>query len=595
MKNIFKVVLSTIALSLCIGSGAASFKNARPTKVEAAGEAWQGIENTTLTGQYFSTSKDALNQKASSNNLGIRLLKDTTETICNTWLTSNRVTIDLNGHTLTIGSQNSPVDWFLAFAAGNVESTLNLTIQSSVAGGKINAYCTNAALYIDPTQNSYNCVANIQSGVQIKNFSSGRTVYMHSGTTFTVQNGASLIATAANQPAVTNMGGTLTNYGTLQGVTNGVTLEPVNSSTPSITMSGSNALVTPRIYSKRSGGINLSNYSYSENNASVQPVSVAYDENIVTLTDNQTLFSNINWKYKDNFSNYITVSAANSEHHHLGWVQQENNKTGYLNWMRNVYTITYNINGGKSGKTNSQSANAEQLITLRPNGFAPQDYYRFKEWNTRADGKGTSYQPNAELLILNNLTLYAIWESTVEDMVGEIKTRSSLAYHYSKDGEGNFTFTNLYVRFGGIIDEDLWNAIDSQSNIVGYGELVSTDDYLGANALQTYYLTANSNPNIEIRSYELTSDPDSYPVLYNDSEYQGVTDNYYVWNYRMSVSEADYKTTYASVAFIITEDDGVYFMDEVRKSVKDLAQDLLDTPNYNEESLGGSLDYLANR
>ena len=181
-----------------------------------------------------------------------------------------------------------------------------------------------------------------------------------------------------------------------------------------------------------------------------------------------------------------------------------------------------------------------------------------------------------------------------EDMVKDIKTRSSLAYHYSKDGEGNFTFTNLFVRFGGIIDEGLWNAIEDESHILGYGELVSTADYLGANQLKSYYATANSNPNIEYRYYEITSDPESYPVLYNDSEYQGVTDDYYVWNYRMSVSEADYTTVYASTAFIVTQDDGVYFMDEVRKSVKNLAQDLLDTPNYNEESLGGSLDYLAN-
>ena len=596
MKNIFKIGLFSLAISLCIGSGAISLKNEKPaTRVEAAGEAWQSL----YTNEYFATTKEALDQKGSAQSYGIKLLRDTTETQCNVWLTSATVVVDLNGHTLTVGSQDSPVAWYLAFAAGAVDSNLNLTIKSTVAGGKINAYCSNAVLYIDPTQtNGYTCQANIQSGVQIKNFSTGRTAYVQKGTTLTVNDGASLIATDANQPAAVIIGGTVNNYGTLQGVTNGATLEPTQVSgvttTPTLKMYGANALVTPRIYSKRNGGVSLFNYSYSENNASVYLVNVVFDESLVSLTDNQVVFSDIHWKYKDNFANYITISAAGSAHHTLTWAQQVANQTGYLRWVRNTYTVSYNINGGKSGTTTYQSVSAEQSVSLRSNGFVPQDYYRFKEWNTRADGTGTHLQPGQSFTPTANITLFAIWESAVEDMVNDIKTRSSLAYHYSKDGEGNFTFTNLYVRFGGIIDEGLWNAIEEESHIVGYGELISTEDYLGANALQTYYLTANSNPNIEVRSYELTSDPESYPVLYNDSEYQGVTDDYYVWNYRMSVDEADYTTVYASVAFIITQDDGVYFMDEVRKSVKDLAQDLIDGPNYNAESLGGSLNYLAN-
>ena len=594
MKNIFRLGIFALALSLCIGSSALAFKEAKPaTRVEAANEPWQAmfINNT-----YYATSKDALNQKPVTPHIGIKLLRDVTETDCNIWLTTAQVTIDLNGYTLTVGSQNSPVDWFIAYGAANVNENLNLTIQSSVAGGKINAYCTNAALFINPTQanGNYTCTAKIQSGVQIKNFSSGRTIYMHERTNLTVQDGASVIATNANQPAITANGGVINNYGTIQGTNNGVLLEPVSSSTPQINLNGANARVTPRIYSKRIGGITLSNYSYTENNSSVYPVNVAFDESSVTLPDNLNVFSNIHWKYKDNFSNYITISAAGSNYHTLTWAQQTYNQTGYLRWVRNTYTIRYDINGGKSGNTSSQSANAEQVVTLRNNGFVPQDYHVFKEWNTKADGTGISLQPGANYTVLGNITLYAIWESKVIETIEAIETRSSLAYHYSKDNEGHFTFTNLYVRFGGIITESLWNALEEESHIIGYGELYSTDEYLGANELKSYYATAESNPNIEIHSYEVTSDPESYPELYNDSEYQGVTDDYYVWNIRRSVLGENYTEVYASVAFIITQDDGVVFFEETRKSVKSLAQDLLDGPNYNEESLSGSLNYLAN-
>lgn len=593
MKNIFRLGIFALALSLCIGSSALAFKEVKPaTRVEAANEPWQAIY---LNDKYYASSKAALDQKPVSQPLGIKLLRDVTETDCSIWLTTASVTIDLNGHTLTVGSQNTPVNWFVAYGAGTVTEQLNLTIKSSVAGGKINAYCTNAVLYIDPTQtNGYRCTTTIQSGVDIKNFSSGRTIYMHQGTTLTVQDGASVIATTANQPAITANGGVINNYGTIQGANNGVLLEPAQSGTPQISLSGANARVTPRIYSKRSGGITLNNYSYSENNASVYPVNVAFDESSVTLTDNFDVFSGIHWKYKDIFNDYITISAAGSDHHTLTWAQQTYNQTGYLRWTRNTYTITYDLNGGKSGKTLAQTANAEQMVTLRDNGFVPQDYYAFKEWNTRADGTGLHLQPGASYKLIANVTLYAIWESKVIETIEAIETRSSLAYHYSKDSEGNFTFTNLYVRFGGIITESLWNALEEESHIIGYGELYSTDEYLGANELKSYYATAESNPNIEIHSYEVTSYPESNPVLYNDSEYQGVTDDYYVWNIRRSVLEENYTEVYASVAFIITQDDGVVFFEETRKSVKSLAQDLIDGPNYNEESLSGSLNYLAN-
>lgn len=592
MKNIFRLGIFALALSLCIGSSALVFKEAKPaTRVEAANEPWQSANEG---GAYYATSKEALNQKGVASALSIKLLRDTTETDCNTWLTSASVTVDLNGHTLTLGSQNTPVDWFLAYGAGNVTDNLNLTIKSSVSGGKINAYCANAVLYLDSNQAGYSCTTNIQSGVQIKNFSSGRTIYMHQRTTLTVQDGASVIAATANQPAITANGGVINNYGTIQGANNGVLLEPVSSSTPQINLKGANARVTPRIYSKRIGGITLSNYSYSENNTSVHPVNVAFDESSVTFPDNQIVFSNIHWKYKDNFSNYITISAAGSNHHTLTWDQQTYNQTGYLRWVRNTYTIRYDINGGKSGNTSSQSANAEQVVTLRNNGFVPQDYHVFKEWNTKSDGTGISLQPGTNYTVLGNITLYAIWESKVIETIETIETRSSLAYHYSKDSEGHFTFTNLYVRFGGIITESLWNALEEESHIISFGELYSTDEYLGVNELKSYYATAESNPNIEIHSYEVTSDPESYPTLFNDSEYNGVTNDYYVWNIRRSVLEENYTKVYASVAFIITQDDGVVFFQETRKSVKSLAQDLLDGPNYNEQSLSGSLNYLAN-
>ena len=267
-----------------------------------------------------------------------------------------------------------------------------------------------------------------------------------------------------------------------------------------------------------------------------------------------------------------------------------------MTYQINQYTVSYDNNGGSGTIGAGGIVEHGTSITLPDphyKFFAPTNK-RFVEWNTNPDGSGTSKNIGDSYTVTSDVTFYAIWEYTVKGNIeNDVTTRSSMSYHYHKDDVGNFTFTNLYVRFGGIITKGLWDALDAESVILGYGELYSTASYLGDNQLRDYYATAESNDNIDKHYYELTSDPESYPVLFNDSNYQGVTDDYYVWNIRRSVAEANFTDVYASVAFIVTDNDGVVFMNEVRKSIKNLAQDLIDGPDYDNESLDGSLAYLA--
>ena len=263
--------------------------------------------------------------------------------------------------------------------------------------------------------------------------------------------------------------------------------------------------------------------------------------------------------------------------------------TLYAQWQ-NVYTVTYSAGANGTGsfeQANQLSGSYTLLDFASLVGVSASTGYRFKNYTVDGVNKnpGNTISLNANKTITVNFELDPV--SYVEN---NWTTRSSLAYHYSKDGEGNFTFTNVYLRFGGVITQNLWNALNAESAIVGYGELYSTDSYLGVNELKSYYATADANANVEKSYFELISDPG--PVLYKNSEYQGVTDDYYVWNLRRSVSEANFKTVYASVAFIVTE-DSVVFLKETRKSVKNAAQDLLDSPDYDNDSLNGSLKYLA--
>ena len=72
-----------------------------------------------------------------------------------------------------------------------------------------------------------------------------------------------------------------------------------------------------------------------------------------------------------------------------------------------TYEITYNANGG-SGTTATQIKTRGTNITLSANSFTRSNYH-FVEWNTAADGSGTSYAEGATYSTDAALTLYAIW------------------------------------------------------------------------------------------------------------------------------------------------------------------------------------------
>ena len=94
--------------------------------------------------------------------------------------------------------------------------------------------------------------------------------------------------------------------------------------------------------------------------------------------------------------------------------------TLYAIWTPWKHTVTYNKNvpaSSKSQTVNSLPGNQtkiyDQTLTLS-NNTPTRTGYTFKEWNTQADGKGTSYQKGASYTYNRTsdggtVTLYAIW------------------------------------------------------------------------------------------------------------------------------------------------------------------------------------------
>ncbi|MGE5355625.1 MAG: MopE-related protein [Deltaproteobacteria bacterium] len=118
------------------------------------------------------------------------------------------------------------------------------------------------------------------------------------------------------------------------------------------------------------------------------------------------------------------------------------------------YTVTYDGNGNTGGTApvdgNSPYASGATVTVLGNTGSLVKTGYTFNNWNTAADGSGTSYAPAATFTISANTTLYAQWTANT--------------YQVAFDGNGstggtmsnqNFTYdvaqiltTNAYTRTG---------------------------------------------------------------------------------------------------------------------------------------------------
>lgn len=90
------------------------------------------------------------------------------------------------------------------------------------------------------------------------------------------------------------------------------------------------------------------------------------------------------------------------------------NVTVYAKWTPNKYTIKYNANGGTGTMKNQAGCTYNKKFRFSANVFQRTNYI-FIGWNTRKDGKGTSYKNKAEAknLTAKNgavINLYAQWK-----------------------------------------------------------------------------------------------------------------------------------------------------------------------------------------
>lgn len=189
----------------------------------------------------------------------------------------------------------------------------------------------------------------------------------------------------------------------------------------------------------------------------------------------------------------------------------------------------------------------------------------------------------------------------------ELTTTSSLSYHYSETS-GDFTYTNVAIRFGCFMSQTLWNQLDEDLNIQGYGVMLSTVGYLGETTLEANYRAQKTNENTIDEAIALACDGTDVKNFYTPNpssekavpslataEQKGLLEgNYYIWNLYKRVLNTDegLQAVYKAVAYIRVGDDLV-FLQETTASAKSLALGLLESGVYDEDDLDGSIYYLA--
>ena len=286
--------------------------------------------------------------------------------------------------------------------------------------------------------------------------------------------------------------------------------------------------------------------------------------------------------------------------------------TTYGDWTNDgVSGVSYagqSAAGNDAIQLRSDKNNSGIVVTANANGIAASSITIV--WNSNTAnartvdvyGSDTAYTAPTDLYggdagtLIGSIVYGTSTSLTITDEYEFIGLRShsgalwmdSLTIEWGGESVTTYEYSDVSIRFGGLLSQDLWNDLDTENHVIeGFGVMVTTYDVLEGEDIKDYYDNAEpaeSDPDIE----------DDIINHYMPKEEMGVPpeqDDNYFWNLFFRIT--DYTKVYVAAAYIKTSTEYVFF-GQVTYSVKTLAQDYIANRGYSSSVANGSLSNLAN-
>ncbi len=277
--------------------------------------------------------------------------------------------------------------------------------------------------------------------------------------------------------------------------------------TPVGTAGATNVVLTRTSDSKSGTGTGLFTYGYTVtyNANSATSGTVPSDTTVYNASQNVTVLGNTGSLARVNyaFANWNTAANGSGTSYSGGnTFAIAANTTLYAQWTP-TYTVVYNGNTNTGGTvptdTSSPYVSGGTVTVLSNTGSLVKTGSTFNNWNTAANGSGTSYAPSNTFSIGSNTVLYAQWRATLTYGAngadgGTVPVDASSPYRTGTTVTvlGN---TGSLVKTGSIFDG--WNTVDDGSGITYHPSntftINATTVLYALWASNAYAVTYNSN------------------------------------------------------------------------------------------------------
>ena len=242
--------------------------------------------------------------------------------------------------------------------------------------------------------------------------------------------------------------------------------------------------------------------------------------------------------------------------------------------------------GGTSMNVTSGADDAETENQAIAAGTLTFDNYLASE---RSNSVTLASTANGAFYVTSIIINYETFRHDVESLT----TQTMLSYRYEDNGSGGFNFSDISIRFGGLLSKTLWDELDTSEHLIsGFGVMITTfnvvHEYENIKDYAAMAVSADTHPNLNSNIANYYMPKVGEPSMSTPPE----SGDNYAWNLFFRVDWEDRDETYIAAAYIKVGDEYVFFGQKYY-SVISLSLDYLANRGCNNSTADGSLKYLS--